>query len=154
MAEARDWPVADIALLKAEILAQGPTASLQAAAFSVFLRSSIIASMALLISTFSSSTLFTTIISFLIYFIGHFQADARAAYLSGEAGTSDGLLARGVTLLVSLVLPDFQLFNVIDSVIEGQVMPLFIVVKLTLIGLFYATFYILASWFIFAEKEF
>ncbi len=46
------------------------------------------------------------------------------AYLSGEAGTSDGLFARVVTLLVSLVLPDFQLFNVIDSVIEGQVMPI------------------------------
>ncbi len=110
--------------------------------------------MALLISTFSSSTLFTTIISFLIYFIGHFQADARAAYFTGEAGTSDGLLARGVTLLISLVLPDFQLFNVIDSVIEGQVMPLFIVGKLALVGLFYAVFYIFASWFIFAEKEF
>lgn len=154
MAEARGWPAGDIALLKTEILAQGPTASLQGAVFSVFLRSSIIASMALLISTFSSSTLFTTIISFLIYFIGHFQADARAAYLSGDVGTSDGLLARGVTLLISLILPDFQLFNVIDSVIEGQVMPLFIVGKLTLIGLFYAVFYILASWFIFAEKEF
>ncbi len=47
MAEARGWPAADIALLKADILAQGPTASLQGAVFSVFLRSSIIASMAL-----------------------------------------------------------------------------------------------------------
>lgn len=154
MAEARGWPAGDIALLKSEILAQGPTASLQGAVFAVFLRSSIIASMALLISTFSSSTLFTTIISFLIYFIGHFQADARAAYFSAEAGTSDGLLARGITLLISLVLPDFQLFNVIDSVIEGQAMPLFIVGKLALVGLFYAVFYILASWFVFAEKEF
>jgi len=154
MAEASGWSVGDVALLKTEILAQGPTASLQGAVFSVFLRSAIIASMALLISTFSSSTLFTTIISFLIYFIGHFQADARAAYLSGEAGSSDGLIARGVTLLVSLILPDFQLFNVIDSVIEGQVMPLFIVGKLALVGLFYAVFYILASWFVFAKKEF
>lgn len=154
IATARGWPAADIALLKSDILAQGPTASLQGAVFSVFLRSTIIASMALLISTFSSSTLFTTIISFLIYFIGHFQADARAAYFSQEAGMSDSVFTKIISLLVSLILPDFQLFNVIDAVIEGQVMPLFILGKLTLIGLFYALFYIIASWFIFAEKEF
>ena len=133
---------------------QGPTASLQGAVFAIFLRSSIIASMALLISTFSSSTLFTTIISFLIYFIGHFQADARAAYLSQDAGTSDRFFARAISLLVALILPDFQMFNVIDAVIEGQVMPLVILGKLTLIGLFYAIFYIIGSWFVFAKKEF
>lgn len=154
MAEARNWPAQDIALLKSDILAQGSTPSLQGAVFSVFLRASIIASMALLISTFSSSTLFTTVISFLIYFIGHFQADARAVYLSQEAGTADGFLARGISLLVALVLPDFQLFNVIDAVIEGQVMPLVILGKLTLIGLFYFVFYVIASWFVFARKEF
>ncbi|WP_411827704.1 hypothetical protein [Luteolibacter sp. AS25] len=154
MAAALKWPPGDVALLKSDILSQGPTFSLQGAVFAVFLRSSIIASMALLISTFSSSTLFTTIISFLIYFIGHFQADARAAFLGGEAGVSDGFLTKVVTLLVSLVLPDFQLFNVIDAVIEGQLMPLMIVGKLALVGLFYAVFYIVASWFIFAKKEF
>lgn len=152
--EARGWPADEVAALKNDILAQGPTASLQGAVFSVFLRATIIASLALLISTFSTSTLFTTIIAFLIYFIGHFQADARAAFLSSEAGVSDGFFAKAVTLLVALALPDFQLFNVIDAVIEGQVMPLVILGKLTLIGLFYAVFYIIASWLIFAKKEF
>lgn len=153
-AEARGGSAEGIAALKEDILAQGATASLQGAVFSVFLRATIIASMALLISTFSSSTLFTTIISFLIYFMGHFQADSRAAFFSTEAGVSDSFLARAVSLLVSLVLPDFQLFNVIDAVIEGQVLPLMILGKLTLIGLFYAVFYVIASWFVFAKKEF
>lgn len=153
-AEARGWPAEEMEVLKNDILAQGPTASLQGAVFSVFLRASIIASMAMLISTFSTSTLFTTIIAFLIYFIGHFQADARMAFLSQEAGMSDSFLAKAVTLLVALVLPDFQLFNVIDEVIQGQVMPLAILGKLTLLGLFYAVFYIIASWLIFAKKEF
>ncbi|MDP4997074.1 MAG: hypothetical protein NWQ16_12710 [Akkermansiaceae bacterium] len=153
-AESRGHSAEQIALLKSDIMAQGATASLQGAVFSVFLRATIIASMALLISTFSTSTLFTTIISFLIYFMGHFQADARAAYFTSEAGTSDSFLARGISLLISLALPDFQLFNVIDAVIEGQVLPLFILGKLTLIGLFYAVFYVISSWFIFAKKEF
>ena len=154
MAKELGWPAGDIERLKADIASQGNTWSLQGAVFSVFLRSTIIASMALLISTFSSSTLFTTVISFLIYFIGHFQADARAIYFADGAGMSDSWWARGLGLLLSLILPDFQLFNVIDSVIEGQVLPLVIMAKLTAVGLFYLVFYIFASWFIFAEKEF
>jgi ABC-2 type transport system permease protein len=153
MAQAQEWPEEAIASLRAETLTHGPNWSLQGAVFAVFLRASIMASLALLISTFSTSTLFTTIISFLIYFIGHFQADARDVYLqAGAAG--EGVFARIASLLISLVLPDFQLFNVIDAVIEGQVFPLVMLAKLTLIGLFYAVFFTLASWYIFAEKEF
>ncbi len=153
MAQALGWPQETIYSLQVETLAQGPSWSLQGAVLAVFLRASIMASLALLISTFSTSTLFTTIISFLIYFIGHFQADAREVYLqAGQAG--EGIFARFASLAVSLVLPDFQTFNVIDAVIEGQAMPLLILGKLTLIGLYYAVFFTFASWFIFAEKEF
>ena len=153
MAQSLGWPQEAINSLKLETAAQGPSWSLQGAVIAVFLRASVMASLALLISTFSSSTLFTTIISFLIYFIGHFQADMRNAYLqAGEAG--EGVFARLVTLLISLVLPDFQNFNVIDAVIEGQTMPLLILGKLTLIALYYALFFTVASWFVFAEKEF
>ena len=150
MAEALGWPQDQIEAMKVDTLAQGPTWSLQGAVFAVFLRASIMASLALLISTFSSSTLFTTIVSFLIYFIGHFVADARDAYLQ----VGGGILAKLLSLLLSLILPDFQLFNVIDAVIEGQVLPLLMLAKLTLIGLCYAVFFTLASWYIFSEKEF
>jgi ABC-2 type transport system permease protein len=153
MAQSLGWPPDAIESLRAETALHGPSWSLQGAVFAVFLRASIMASLALLISTFSSSTLFTTIISFLIYFIGHFQADARDAYLqAGQAG--EGVFARLAALVISLVMPDFQNFNVIDAVIEGQAMPLLILGKLTLIGLYYALFFTIASWFVFAEKEF
>jgi hypothetical protein len=153
MARALGWPADAVASLRADTLASGPNASLQGAVLAVFLRASIMASLALLISTFSSSTLFTTIVSFLIYFIGHFQADARNLYLqSGEAG--EGVFARLASLVMSLVLPDFQLFNVIDAVIEGQAMPALSLAKLALVGIYYAVFFTFASWFIFADKEF
>lgn len=153
MAEAMGWPADAIASLRADTLANGPNASLQGAVFAVFLRASIMASLALLISTFSTSTLFTTIVSFLIYFIGHFQADARDVWLqAGQAG--EGVFARLGSLLLSLVLPDFQLFNVIDAVIQGEAMPLMALGKLTLVGAYYALFFTFASWFIFADKEF
>jgi ABC-type Na+ efflux pump permease subunit len=153
MAEAMGWTPDAIASLRTETLANGPNASLQGAVFAVFLRASIMASLALLISTFSTSTLFTTIVSFLIYFIGHFQADARDVWLhAGQAG--EGIFARISSLLLSLVLPDFQLFNVIDAVIQGEAMPLMALGKLTIVGIYYALFFTIASWFIFADKEF
>jgi hypothetical protein len=153
MAAAMGYTPDAMASLREETLANGPNWSLQGAVFAVFLRASIMASLALLISTFSTSTLFTTIVSFLIYFIGHFQADARDFYLqAGQAG--EGIFARLATLLVSLVLPDFQLFNVIDAVIEGQALPLLMLGKLTLVGLYYAFIFTLASWWIFSDKEF
>ncbi len=153
MAQAMGWPADAIVSLRTETLANGPNASLQGAVFAVFLRASIMASLALLISTFSTSTLFTTIVSFLIYFIGHFQADARDVWLqAGQAG--EGVFSRIASLLLALVLPDFQLFNVIDAVIQGEAMPLMALGKLTLVGVYYALFFTFASWFIFADKEF
>ncbi|MEI6656878.1 MAG: ABC transporter permease subunit [Verrucomicrobiota bacterium] len=153
IARARGWSVAEVASQRAELLSHGSNWSLQGAVFAVFLRASIMAALALLISTFSSSTLFTSIISFLVYFMGHFQADARNVFLDAGAG-GHGQVARVIGLLVALILPDFQLFNVIDAVIEGQAMPLLLLGQLTAVGLFYAVFYTIASWFIFAEKEF
>ena len=152
-AAARGWPEEVIRSLRLEIQANGPSWSLQGAVVAVFLRASIMASLALLISTFSTSTLFTTIVSFLIYFIGHFQADARDVYLqAGQAG--EGMLARFGSLVLSLLLPDFQNFNVIDAVIEGQTMPGLMLGKLTLIALYYGIFFTITSWFVFARKEF
>ncbi|MFT4176105.1 MAG: hypothetical protein QM627_05565 [Luteolibacter sp.] len=153
MGEHLGWGAEEISRLKAETLAQGPTWSLQAGVVAVFIRSSIIAALALMISTFSTSTLFTTIISFLIYFIGHFQADAREAFFHSEVH-GQGPLMRGATLLTSLILPDFSLFNVIDSVIEGQIFPAALLAKLIAVGVFYAVLYTVSSWFIFAKKEF
>jgi hypothetical protein len=153
MARGMGWPEDAITSLREDTLSNGPNASLQGAVFAVFLRASIMASLALLISTFSTSTLFTTIVSFLIYFIGHFQADARDVWMqAGQAG--EGVFARLASLLLSLVLPDFQLFNVIDAVIQGEAMPLVALGKLTLVGAYYALFFTIASWFIFADKEF
>lgn len=153
LAQARGWPQEVIAELQAETARHGPTWSLQGAVWAVFLRSAIMAALALMISTFSTSTLFTTIISFLIYFIGHFQADARDAYLqAGQAG--EGAMARGAALVMALALPDFQNFNVIDAVIEGQAIPLIALCKLTATALYYTVVFTSASWFLFAKKEF
>lgn len=142
-----------IAAMRAELAANGPDVSLQGAVLAVFLRAAIMSALALFISTFSTSTIFTSIMGFLIYFIGHFQADARDA-LFHSGGEGVGWVARGLAGLVALLLPDFQLFNVIDEVIQGVGMSLGILVKLAGLTAFQVGFYLALSWYVFASREF
>ena len=130
---------------------QGPTWNLHGAVFVVFLRAAVIASTALLISTFSTSTLFTTITGFLMYFIGNFQAEARSMYFSGDGTTP---LEKGAGLLVATIFPDFQLYNVVDALIEGASFPDGRLETLVALTGFYVVLHLFVSWIVFAEKEF
>jgi ABC-2 type transport system permease protein len=152
MERVASWPQADKDALRAEIMRQGPTWSLHGATLAVFMRSAVIASTALLLSTFSTSTLFTTISCFLVYFIGNFQADARDMYLSASEGIGPGGKVAG--LAVAMVFPDFQLFNVIDAVIEGATLPPESLGTLAGITVFYVVLHTFVSWLVFAGKEF
>ena len=147
---AAGWPAAEIEALRQDTLNQGPTWSLHGAVFVVFLRAAVIASTAMMISTFSTSTLFTTITGFLMYFIGNFQAEARGLYF-GE-GVSP--LEKGAGLLVATIFPDFQLFNVIDTLIEGGHFPDGRLAMLIGLSGFYVVLHLFVSWIVFAEKEF
>ncbi|PAW67710.1 MAG: hypothetical protein B9S38_12030 [Verrucomicrobiia bacterium Tous-C4TDCM] len=147
---AAGWPAAEIEALRQDTLNQGPTWSLHGAVFVVFLRAAVIASTAMMISTFSTSTLFTTITGFLMYFIGNFQAEARGLYF-GE-GVSP--LEKGAGLLVATIFPDFQLFNVIDNLIEGGHFEGGELPMLIALSGFYVVLHLFVSWIVFAEKEF
>lgn len=142
----------DLAQMRAELLANGPDGSLQGAVAAVFLRAAVMTALTLFISTFSTSTLFTSIVSFLVYFIGYFQADMRQVFLH-TVGEGTGMLERGTALVITLVLPDFQMFNVIDAVIEGAAMPPAVLGKLALLSGFHVAIYLVASWYVFADKE-
>ena len=75
----------------------------------IFFKAMVMASLALLISTFSSSTLFTIVIAVVIYFIGHFTADARNYWLySQKAGVSKEL--KMLTQGVALIFPKNKLY--------------------------------------------
>ncbi len=148
-----EWPQSDRAHLEETIRAQGPAWSLHGATLAIFFRAAVISSTALLLSTISTSTLFTTITSFVVYFIGNFQSDARDLYLlGGDQGISP--VARLAALAVAAIFPDFQLFNVVDTVIEGKVLALADMGGLAGIALFYVVLHSFISWLVFAGKEF
>jgi ABC-2 type transport system permease protein len=147
------WPQQYLDIRRASISQQGVTWDLQAGVAAIFFKAMIMASLALLISTFSSSTLFTIVIAVVIYFIGHFTADARNYWLySQKTGVSKEL--KILTQGVALIFPDFQLYNIIDATIEGKKIERGIITRLAVLALFYSGIYSVLAWFTFRKKEF
>jgi hypothetical protein len=139
--------------IRASVARHGVTCSLQAGVLAIFLQSAVVASMSLFISTFATSTLFTTITTTLVYFIGNFQAEARDYWMASH-DLGQTALARLGALAMTLVFPDFQLFNVIDAAIEGQIISLNVIASLSGIAALYTAIYAAFSWFVFSNKEF
>lgn len=143
----------EITRLQDGLMNQGWNLALQGGVLAVFFQSCIVGACALLLSTFSTSTLFTTMVSMLIYFIGHFQADAAEYYrLTSAAGMNE--VGLWISKIVMLALPNFQLFNIIDAAIAGAAVSWINLASLAGLSAFYVTIYLLLSWFVFADKEF
>ena len=149
----QNWDPEHLELRLKEISQQGVTWDLQAGIGAIFFKAMIMASIALLVSTFSSSTLFTIVISVVIYFIGHFTADARNYWLDNQGAYSSAQI-KWLTQGAALIFPDFQLYNIIDAAIEGKNVAAGIFQRLTLLTFFYSAIYSVLAWFTFRKKEF
>ena len=150
------WGEEEVRQGQAEVVSHGPSLILQYGVLAHFFKASIIAAVALLISTFSTSTLFTIASSVMIWIIGAVQSLAREGlFTKGEYGVEPGMVDRILGTIISLVFPDFQLF---ESVSDGaaRVMEIGVFDMLHLGGLtfFYIAIYTVLSWFVFSDKEF
>ena len=116
----------------------------------IFVKSALLASLTLLISTFATSSLFTVMIAVGIYFIGHLQSTAREYWLQGTAFTWG---ARVVVGLIALLFPDLQAFNLADHVIAGAAIPLSIFLNTFALGWTYVVVYFAVAAFIFTGRE-
>ncbi|MEM6911311.1 MAG: ABC transporter permease [Verrucomicrobiota bacterium] len=133
-----------------EIRSYGLTWNLQKGVFITFLKSSVAAAIALLVSTIASSTLFTILVSTTIFFIGHVQKIARDFWLAGQG---DAFLPKAGAALVSLLFPDFQLYNAIDGVAAGDLISNGAVGYLLGVTSLYLAVYTCIAWFAFVDKE-
>lgn len=116
----------------------------------IFLKSCLLASLTLFISTFATSSTFTVVVAVFVYFIGHLQATAREFWLQ-EQGS--GWLSRTFLAAVALLFPDLQLFNLADEVVSGTAIPHAIFIKIALLGCFYTVLYTLLAAAVFAGRE-
>ena len=76
---------------------------------------------ALLISTFATSSIFTIVTTFMIYLIGHMEATARDFWLTHGAETT--LWQSGLVGGVSLLVPDMNSFTIVDEILAGNRIP-------------------------------
>ncbi|MCH2061661.1 MAG: ABC transporter permease [Verrucomicrobiales bacterium] len=142
---------AQIALFREDIFSRGLQPELLLGVLAVFLKAAVAAAVALFVSTFASSTLFTIIVSLVVYFIGHAQSLALDYYFAeGEIPSAAQRFFAG---LIGVVFPNFQLFNVTDGLTAGEVVSASLMARLVGLTAFYLTIYSLVSWLIFAKKE-
>jgi len=116
----------------------------------IYVKGCLLAALTLFVSTFATTTIFTTIVMAFVYFIGHLQAVAREYWLQTNGA---GWLTKTFLALVALLFPDLQLFNLTDDIVAGNAIPLALLVKTAALGLFYTGFYLLLAWSVFFRKE-
>lgn len=150
------YPDREIAAGRAEIAAHGPTMLLQFGVISHFLKACVLVAVALLISTFSTSTLFTIATTMMIWIIGTFQAIARdGLFNDADFGDVPSWADKIVGTLVSLVFPDFQLFDAIaDGAVRAEEVLTSDMAQLAGLSALYIGIYVVLSWFVFSDKEF
>lgn len=151
-AQQQGWSQETIDYESAEVLRHGPSWSLQAGLATIFMESAIMAAIALLVSTFSSSTLFTIVLSSLVYFIGNLVAEGRDFWLE-QSAIADSFAVRIASQVISVIFPDLRLYGVLDASISGQIIPLALMGKLCAISAIYVGIYTVLAWFVFSDKE-
>jgi hypothetical protein len=87
----------------------------------IFAKLVMTAAMALLISTFSTSFIFTVVTTIMLYLIGHLESVARDVWLQRGAETS--VWQSGFLGFISLLVPDLNAFTIIDEILAGNRVP-------------------------------
>lgn len=129
---------------------QGLTWNLHLGVLAVFLKAAVVTALALMVSCFASSTLFTVVVTFCIVIIGHGQGLLREYFLQGKM---EPVVEKGLSALLAILTPDLGIFDVIDNVVNGQVVSWGSAGYMTGIALTYITGYMVVSHLLFVEKE-
>lgn len=150
------YPEREVEAGLAELASHGPTVTLQFGVLAHFLKAAVIAAVALLISTFSTSTLFTIATSVMVWVIGAFQSIARDGLFNDVSSSEIPTAAdRIVGTIVSVIFPDFQLFEAIaDAAARAENIVQADLIQLGGLAGLYVGIYVVLSWFVFRDKEF
>lgn len=78
----------------------------------------VVCGIAVFFSTLATSTTFVVAMTLMVYLIGHLQSVAREQWL--ESGEKAGWLVQGFLAAVALLVPDFNLYSLIDEIVAGN----------------------------------
>jgi ABC-type Na+ efflux pump permease subunit len=116
----------------------------------IFIKSTLLASLTLFLSSFATSSIFTIIMAAALYFIGHLQATAREYWLSG---VNVEWWSRLLPAIVALLFPDLQAFNLTDDIIAGTAVPLALFLNTAGLGILYVMVYFALAALVFSGRE-
>ncbi|HEV3272943.1 MAG TPA: ABC transporter permease [Candidatus Methylacidiphilales bacterium] len=105
----------------AGIVAQIRDPQLVEAVLLIYFKLLMTTAIALLISTFATSSIFTIVTTFLIYLIGHMEGTARDFWLASGANSS--IWQSGLVGFISLLIPDMNSFTIVDEILAGNKVP-------------------------------
>ncbi len=138
-----------VAQAKAYIAHYGLTWSLHAGVWFVFLKASVVASVALLLSCIATSTLFTIIVSFCFTIAGQGEGLLRSYVLKSLTVTLKKICA----FVIAILCPDLTLFDLVEPAARGEVIPLGVLAEVSGFALLYIVLYTAVAYLIFVEKE-
>ncbi len=136
--------------LHAALRQHGLNTSLLSAVAAIFLKAVVVAAVTLFLSTFASSSLFTMIAGFAVFVIGHLLPLAIDYWTHVLHLEGPGLFFTGV---LSVLVPNFQAFDIVDPVLSGEALPPGILPRLSALAAGYAATFLLMSSFVFSARE-
>jgi len=129
---------------------QGLTWNVHLGVLAIFLKAAVITALALMISCFASSTLFTVVITFCVTIIGHGQGLIREHFLRGTFST---FVEKTFSALLAIITPDLSVFDVVDNVINGELVTSASLGIMIGTAAMYVVGYAVVSHLLFVEKE-
>ena len=87
----------------------------------IFAKLVMAAAIAMFVSTFSTSFIFTVVTTGALYLIGHMESTARDVWLSHGAQTT--FWQSSFLELISLLVPDMNAFTIVDEILDGNTVP-------------------------------
>jgi hypothetical protein len=78
----------------------------------------VVSGLAVFFSTLATSTTFVVAMTLMVYLIGHLQSVAREQWL--ESGEAVGWALKFFLAAVALLVPDFNLYSLIDEIVAGN----------------------------------
>lgn len=139
--------LAQVKLIKDE----GVRPVLLLALLSSFLKASVVAALAILISTFASSSLFTIIVSFALYLIGFSQGMLINHWIHASDGSG---VVKFFSNFFKVLVPDIQMYSFGEKIVSDAVFEPNLVWGMIALTAFHLTIYIIISLIIFIKKEF
>ena len=116
----------------------------------ILIKAMLCSTLTLLLSTFATSSVFTMLVSVVVYLIGHVQGIAREEWLTGGQASP---LVKVLIALMALVFPDLQLFNVVDEIAVGTALPATLFWQVAGFGGLYILVYFLVAQLVFSTRE-